>query len=35
VFECKVVVFYGDACGGWCWFFVVMLVVAGAVFGKE
>jgi hypothetical protein len=31
-FECKVVVFRGDACGGWCWFLVVMLVVAGAGF---
>jgi hypothetical protein len=31
-FECKVVVFDGDARGGWCWLLVVMLVVAGAGF---
>jgi len=27
-----VVVFGGDACAGWCWFLVVMLLVAGAGF---
>jgi len=27
-----VVVFGGDARGGWCWFLVVMLVVVGACF---
>jgi len=27
-----VVVFCGDARGGWCWFLVVMLVVAGVGF---
>jgi len=31
-FACKVVVFGGDVHGGWCWFLVVMLVVAGTDF---
>jgi len=28
----SMVVFGGDACGGWCWFLVMMLVVDGACF---